>query len=279
MIKQPGVLDWVFKEYTEKGAGPLAGGATGTSFISYASVLPPDQKVTLTSHLLRLVDEYVEKSVGGLKKQLELQKKMVSDDHEADLQYTFGASGANPSAGEGTAAFFDHNDPGGYAGIMTILTHCFSRGTVHIQSSDPATYPIIDPRYMANPVDVEIISNGLLFTQNISEAAPFSNLLKDNEAGDGKKIQPAWKVDGRLTKDVAVKLVRQTSSTSFHPVGTCAMLPKEDGGVVDPNLKVYGTKNLRVVDASVFPLNVRGNIASLVYAIAERASDLIKNEK
>lgn len=203
---------------------------------------------------------------------------MVSDDHEADLQYTLGASGANPNAGESTATFFDHNDPGGYAGIMTILTHCFSRGTVHIQNPDAATYPIIDPRYMSNPVDVEVISNDLLFTQNISEAAPFSNLKKDNEAGDGKKIQPAWGVNGRLTKDVAVKLVRQSSPTSFHPVGTCAMLPKEDGGVVDPNLKVYGTKNLRVIDASIFPLNVRGNIASLVYAVAERAGDLIKKE-
>jgi choline dehydrogenase len=47
---------------------------------------------------------------------------------------------------------------------------------------------------------------------------------------------------------------------------------------VDPELKVYGTRNLRVGDASIFPLNVRGNIASLVYAIAERASDLIKGE-
>ncbi len=57
------------------------------------------------------------------------------------------------------------------------------------------------------------------------------------------------------------------------------MLPKEDGGVVNSSLRVYGTKNLRVVDASIFPLNVRGNLGSLVYAVAERASDLIKNEK
>ncbi len=128
-------------------------------------------------------------------------------------------------------------------------------------------------------MDVEIFSDGLLFMQKISELAPLSDLLKDNEAGDGKKIQPAWKVNGRLTKDIAVKLVRESTSSSFHPVGTCSMLPREDGGVVDPSLRVYGTSNLRVGDASIAPLNVRGNIASLVYAIAERASDLIKNKE
>ena len=44
------------------------------------------------------------------------------------------------------------------------------------------------------------------------------------------------------------------------------MLPQEDGGVVDERLRVYGVKGLRVVDASVIPLNVRGNIISTVYA-------------
>ncbi|KAE9378239.1 GMC oxidoreductase [Stipitochalara longipes BDJ] len=279
MIKQPGVLDWALQEYTQKGAGPLAGGATGTGFLSYSSILPQEQKESFGSHLAKLVDDYSNSSTDGLRKQLKVQKETLLDDREADIQYTFGASGASYEAGESTAAFFDHNDPGGYAGIMTILTHAFSRGSVHIQSSDASTPPIIDPRYMTNPVDVEILSSGLLFTQNISEAAPMSNLLRNNEAGDGKKTQPSFKVSGRLTKEIAVRIVREAMSSSFHPVGTCSMLPREDGGVVDPSLRVYGTSNLRVVDASFFPLNVRGNIGSLVYAVAERASDLIKSER
>jgi choline dehydrogenase-like flavoprotein len=56
------------------------------------------------------------------------------------------------------------------------------------------------------------------------------------------------------------------------------MLPKESGGVVGSNLKVYGTSNVRVCDASVFPLHVQGNIQSLVYAVAERTADLIKGK-
>ena len=53
------------------------------------------------------------------------------------------------------------------------------------------------------------------------------------------------------------------------------MLPREEGGVVDKRLRVYGVKGLRVVDASIFPMVPRGNIQSSVYAVAERAADLI----
>jgi choline dehydrogenase-like flavoprotein len=54
------------------------------------------------------------------------------------------------------------------------------------------------------------------------------------------------------------------------------MLPREDGGVVDPNLKVYGTANLRAIDASVIPLMVQGNIQTAVYAVAEKGADLVE---
>lgn len=65
--------------------------------------------------------------------------------------------------------------------------------------------------------------------------------------------------------------------TEYHHVGTCAMLPRDEGGVVDKELRVHGTENLRVVDVSIFPLHVQGNIMSTVYAVAERAADLIKD--
>jgi len=56
------------------------------------------------------------------------------------------------------------------------------------------------------------------------------------------------------------------------------MLPEKDGGVVDPKLKVYGVQNLRVVDASIFPLGVRNNLQTAVYAVAEKAADIIKKD-
>jgi choline dehydrogenase-like flavoprotein len=70
--------------------------------------------------------------------------------------------------------------------------------------------------------------------------------------------------------------VKNNIATVFHPVGTAPLAPKEIGGVVDASLKVYGTKNLRVVDASVIPLQLSATPMATVYAIAERAADIIK---
>jgi len=55
--------------------------------------------------------------------------------------------------------------------------------------------------------------------------------------------------------------VRNSAGTEFHPGSTCAMLPKEKGGVVDASLKVYGTTNLRVVDGSIFPISMSAHVS------------------
>lgn len=62
----------------------------------------------------------------------------------------------------------------------------------------------------------------------------------------------------------------------MHVVGTCAMLPLGLGGVVDSRVKVHGTRNVRVVDASIIPMQLTGHTMAPVYAIAERAAELIK---
>lgn len=67
-------------------------------------------------------------------------------------------------------------------------------------------------------------------------------------------------------------------TSNNHPVGTAAMMDKDLGGVLDERFRVYGTKNLRVVDASVWPFQVCGHLTSTLYAIAERAADMIKED-
>lgn len=279
MIKQLGVLDWALDEYTTNGAGPLAGGVTGTAFLSLASIVSSTEHEVSQTRLLELLEETPVLSHPELAKQLALQKEQIQRDSEADIQYIFGASGMNKKGYADVSQFFEHDDPGGYAGIVTVLTHALSRGSIHIESTDPKVHPLIDPRYMSHPLDLEILSSGLLFTQTIASSPPLSHLLKNNPDKTGKQIQPSFGIPTRLTKEAAVRLVRESSATSFHPVGTCSMLPLEEGGVVDARLKVWGVRGLRVVDASVIPLNVRGNIASAVFAIAERAGDLIKEDR
>lgn len=64
----------------------------------------------------------------------------------------------------------------------------------------------------------------------------------------------------------------------FHPAGTCAIVLKQLGGVVDNRLMVHDTKNPGVVDASLFSTETSGNIQATVYAVAEKAADLIKDD-
>jgi choline dehydrogenase-like flavoprotein len=72
------------------------------------------------------------------------------------------------------------------------------------------------------------------------------------------------------------RYLRQFAATNYHPAGTSAMMSEELGGVVDEFLKVYGTANVRVCDASIIPILPRGNILSTVYALAEKGADIMK---
>lgn len=85
-----------------------------------------------------------------------------------------------------------------------------------------------------------------------------------------KRIFPAPEVDISNTKQ-ATDAIYDWSLSEYHPIGSCAM-----GDAVDNRLKVNGVRNLRVADASIFPNHVSGNIVSSVYAVAEKAADLIK---
>ena len=74
-----------------------------------------------------------------------------------------------------------------------------------------------------------------------------------------------------------MKLTCRTDSPNYHPLGSASMMARNLGGVVDPQLRVYGTNNVRVVDASVLPMQISGHLTSTLYAIAERAADIIQS--
>ena len=145
------------------------------------------------------------------------------------------------------------------------LEHPLSRGTVHITTSDPLAPPRIDPGYFRNPVDAKILAAGMKWMDQVANHP----LLRDQM---GKRELPP---DGASleTEEERIEYVRNHISTQYHLIGTAAM-----GEVVDDRLRVKGVKGLRVVDASVFPGHVSGNIMSSTYATAEKGSDLIKED-
>lgn len=112
---------------------------------------------------------------------------------------------------------------------------------------------MVDPRYLSRPLDLEIIARFIRYIDQIVHAEPLVNLFKPN----GRRSLGAPK---DLTDLEQVrKYVRQATLSCCHSTSTCAMLPRDKGGVVDPKLFVYDVEGLRIVDSSVIPMATRGN--------------------
>jgi len=142
----------------------------------------------------------------------------------------------------------------------------FSRGHVHIGSVDPLVNPIITPRFVTDQFDLDVgvalAKQSRVMFQSAAFSSVVANAFVDAVPANGTTADwEAW--------------YRSTSFGASHWVGTSALLPRIDGGVVSPSLNVYGTTGLRVVDASILPLELTSHLMSAVYAIAQRAADLI----
>lgn len=137
--------------------------------------------------------------------------------------------------------------------------HPFSRGRCYISSADPFQAPSIDPRWLSNPIDKQILIEAMLFNRRILATPPMALL------------QPAQFVPPIDADEAAlIQIINNGLRTVYHPSGTCAMLPLVQGGVLDSHLRVWGTENLRVVDASIFPMIPAAHLQAVVYAVAEK---------
>ncbi|KAL1713054.1 GMC oxidoreductase-domain-containing protein, partial [Schizophyllum commune] len=147
-----------------------------------------------------------------------------------------------------------------HCSIGGLLQRAFSRGSVHIQSADPLAAPAIDPQFLSKKADLTLLVDSVRFIRKLVQTEGYKAALT-REVAPGPAVQ---------TQEELEKYVIDNFQTVFHPVSTATMLPREDGGVVDANLKVYGTANVRVADASVIPLHIAAHPQSTVYAIAEK---------
>lgn len=153
--------------------------------------------------------------------------------------------------------------------LIGVLQHPLSRGSSHINSPDFAAKPTFDPNYLSNAYDLEGVAQIAKYLRKIAQTAPMSYAWT-------AEYEPG--LDVVATDEDWIAYAKSNMASIWHPIGTCAMMPKEDGGVVSPELKVYGVEGLRVVDASVMPALVSGHIQSAVYGIAERAAQIMSEE-
>jgi choline dehydrogenase len=155
---------------------------------------------------------------------------------------------------------------GRYVGIAPGLIYPRSSGEITLRSNDPLAAPKIDPRYFADPADLQHLVDGVKLTREIAATAPLKDIL-----GEEHFPGPA------VTSDEAIAAaIRGACNTIFHPTGTCKMGKADDGmAVVDPELRVHGLRNLRVADASIMPRIVGGNTNAPVIMIAEKCAELL----
>ena len=157
--------------------------------------------------------------------------------------------------------------PDGFA-TRVVAVQPESRGVVKLASADPYAAPLILQNFLASPKDWQSLRAGFRVARDLA-AQPSMQPFIEAEFFPGPKCQSDGEIDEHI---------RKTSITVHHPAGTCRM-GSDAASVVDPELRVRGVAGLRVVDASVMPDLVCGNINAAVIMIAEKAADLIAASK
>ncbi|KAL2026169.1 hypothetical protein VTO58DRAFT_103353 [Aureobasidium pullulans] len=243
-----------YDEYVANKTGPYTQAhGNGAAFLPLSKIAPDNYKSIVeklsaqnaTAYLPEMYSAYPE-LVAGYEAQRKIQVEQFSSDAASMYEFSF--------------------QGGGFA--ITALQKPTSRGTVYIDPSNPSGEPIVDYHGLENPVDVDLLLASIRYTRQIYNTSALS-VFEPVELTPGAKYQ----TDDELKSQIASGLVYPTFA---HPASTCAMMPRNLGGVVDSGLQVYGIKKVTIIDASIMPMIPGTHLQATVYAIAEKAADIIK---
>jgi choline dehydrogenase len=153
--------------------------------------------------------------------------------------------------------------------LLAALVRPMSRGTVRLASSNPLDAPLLDPHFLTVRSDIERLSAAVREALALTNTDPLSGWI--GRLSDNAGLDPTA---GDAT---LAEWLRNNAESQYHIAGSCRM-GLDDMAVVDPELRVFGVDGLRVADASVMPSVVAGHTQAAIFAIAERASDLILDD-
>lgn len=162
-----------------------------------------------------------------------------------------------------------------YKGFLLVptLLHPKSRGSISLNWENPNSPPIIQPNYLQERDDVEVLLKAMRAVEAIMSTEAMKKL------GNVSMLFNDYPPGFVGTDTFWLDYIRNITTTVYHPVGTCRMGAAADpSAVVDPRLRVRGVSGLRVVDASVMPLEPSGNTNAPTIMIAEKAADIIKED-
>ncbi|EOA86554.1 uncharacterized protein SETTUDRAFT_89387 [Exserohilum turcica Et28A] len=157
--------------------------------------------------------------------------------------------------------------------MCALLFNQHSRGSVKLRSKDALENPVVDHKYLDDPLDMLVMT----------EACKFANEIVMKGRGTKDIIKGSWPADlahhGFTKREDWESHVRQHATTCYHASGTCAMgKPDDANAVLDSRLRVRGVRNLRVADVSAAPKVNNGHTQMVAYGIGEGAAELIKED-
>lgn len=164
-------------------------------------------------------------------------------------------------------SFKDPNPPtGSFFSILHNVVQPVSRGSVTLNSSNPFDLPNVDPAYLSDPFDMQVMVQAFKLSQSFISTSPWNGFI----------VSPSGALANVTNDDELVEWIKNSVTTFWHPAASARMGKASDpNAVVDPKLLLKGVNGVRVVDASVFPYIPAAHPQGAIYGVAERAASLI----
>jgi len=245
-----------FNETPARGPYTLAG-SNSAIFVALRNITPSHQ--TIINKIRTMVTDGSAASylpadyrtdvtlVAGYEKQLDTIAKLLNNPQVPSLESTF-ATGMS---------------------FRAVNLHPLSRGTVRLNLTDKLQVPVVNYGTGSNPVDFDVYLAHAKYLRSVVNTTTFQGY-------GAKEVTPGAAVQ---TDTQLLDYIRGGLVLSFmHPCCTASMLPRNLGGVVDAELKVYGAEGLRVVDMSTLPFLPSSHLSSVAYAVGEKAASIIIKE-
>ncbi|KAF9235938.1 alcohol oxidase [Melanogaster broomeanus] len=248
------------QEYRETRRGMLSSTLSTLVFIPASTFIPADNLKSILASLDRALQDPAIKN-SPYKQWYDLQRTWLENDGVAQLEIILFPSYTHVGCTRENAKHYT---------MSVFIQHAWSRGTVHAISTSVFDPPEIDSATLDAPGDIDL--------SMLLEAVKYAfKIMQTGALGDltAKIIEPlpSW------SDDQLRDYIRSMVMSALHPIGTASMLPRSANGVVDDELKVYGTSNLRVADASIFPIHVGTHPQATLYGVAHRAAEIIKSNR